>query len=107
MVQPPHPSVYVISYLSRILVDINLQVDRDRQKFEQYLTDLDRPWWFKTAREVRESDEAKVRDYKEDIDTLLVFVSYYALSTSSLTQNHRLLGCTVFCGNHRPSDRVI
>ena len=27
------------------------------------------------ARTVREVDEAKVRDYKEDIDTVLVFVS--------------------------------
>ena len=45
--------------------------------FAEYIKTQERPWWFQTAREVRESDESKVRDYKEDIDTLLVFVSHF------------------------------
>ena len=45
--------------------------------FAEYIKRQERPWWFQTAREVRESDESKVRDYKEDIDTLLVFVSHF------------------------------
>ncbi|KAK7681793.1 hypothetical protein QCA50_015140 [Cerrena zonata] len=58
--------------------------DREKQRIEQYLTDLDRPWWFKTAREIRESDEAKVRDYKEDIDTLLVFGALFSAVITAL-----------------------
>ncbi|KAK7690877.1 hypothetical protein QCA50_005979 [Cerrena zonata] len=59
--------------------------DRERQMLDQYRMDLERPWWFQTARDVRESDETKIRDYKEDIDTLLVFGALFSAVITALT----------------------
>ncbi|KAK7681698.1 hypothetical protein QCA50_015045 [Cerrena zonata] len=59
-------------------------VDEDMKKSEQYFGDPNRPWWFKIAREVRESDESKVRNYKEDIDTLLVFGALFSVVITTL-----------------------
>ncbi len=35
--------------------------------------------WAAMSKTIREVDEDKVKDYKEDIDTLLVFVRYLIL----------------------------
>ena len=58
-----------------------MQAEGDQLFVDQRRIEQDRPWWYQTAREVRESDEYKVRDYKEDIDTLLVIVSLGFLLT--------------------------
>ena len=61
------------------ILHVPFQPDAELGKLEEYLRNQDRPWWFQTAKEVRESDELKIKDYKEDIDTLLVFVRYFFL----------------------------
>ena len=58
-----------------------MQAEGDQLFVDQRRIEQDRQWWYQTAREVRESDEYKVRDYKEDIDTLLVIVSLGFLLT--------------------------
>ncbi|KAK7690680.1 hypothetical protein QCA50_005779 [Cerrena zonata] len=41
-------------------------------------------WWFKTAKIIGESDEAKIKGYKEEIDTLLVFGGLFSAVTTTL-----------------------
>ena len=52
--------------------------------------------WAKIDRTIRQLDEEKVRDCKEDVDTLLVFVSRLAsdLSLSLSSRKHRRV-CTL------------
>ncbi len=38
--------------------------------------------WSAMARIVREIDEQKIQNYKDDIDTILVFVRFQTLSTT-------------------------
>ncbi|KAI0078000.1 hypothetical protein K474DRAFT_1556978, partial [Panus rudis PR-1116 ss-1] len=48
--------------------------------------------WSQLSKELREGDEAKIRDYKEDIDTLLVFGGLFsAVMTAFLIESYRNL----------------
>ncbi|CAL1702798.1 unnamed protein product [Somion occarium] len=52
----------------------------------------DATWWLKTARTIRDGDEAKIKDYKEDIDTLLVFGGLFsAVTTTFLIESYKTL----------------
>lgn len=62
--------------------------------------------WATVAKSINEVDEQKIKDYKEDIDTILVFVSIL----SSLQWCRMTTICTgwiVFCGPLRTPRRVI
>ena len=56
-----------------------MQAEGEQLFVDQRRIEQDRPWWYQTAREVRESDEYKVRDYKEDIDTLSQISTKYSV----------------------------
>ena len=65
--------------------------DSEWKKYQDYIRNQERPWWFQTAKEVRESDESKVKDYKEDIDTLLVFVRHCSILYVAITSSDSIL----------------
>ncbi|CAL1702774.1 unnamed protein product [Somion occarium] len=52
----------------------------------------DAAWWNTTAKAVREVDEAKIKDHKEDVDTLLVFGGLFsAIMTTLLVESYKTL----------------
>jgi hypothetical protein len=62
--------------------------------------------WHTMAKAVRDLDEYKVRDVKEDIDTLLVFVRHDSLS-SSQPRLMNSLGWVIFRSSYCIRYRVL
>ena len=62
--------------------------------------------WDAVDKRVRESDENRVEDFKEDVDTLLVFVSVAFAIRHSLVSS-RFVGRAVLSGHHCTPDRII
>ena len=59
------------------------------------------------AHAVRNFDEEKVKDCKEDIDTLLVFVRYSRCLEHIFPTDQALLGRSLFRGAHGLLGRVV
>ena len=59
------------------------------------------------AKTVRDFDEEKIRDCKEDIDTLLVFVSFIISADVDVLIFMTAKGRSILCRPHRISHRVI
>ena len=63
--------------------------------------------WLSMAKIVRDYDEEKVKDCKEDIDTLLVFVSQTTITPTHMTISNKLAGWPLFGGTFGFYHRVI
>ena len=66
--------------------------------------------WDAVDKRVRDSDENKVEDYKEDVDTLLVFVSCFHLFTDTWTISLTptiMAGRTILSSDDDASHRII